>query len=200
MGGKWVVFLDISKAFDKVWHKGLLFKVRQSGIDGGLLDWFEDYLKDRFQHVVINGQASDWANIPSGVPQGSVLGPLLFLLFINDITHIVNHCKIRLFADDTCLFIEVDNREQTAEHINSDLSQIQQWANNWLITFSPPKTKSLIISNKQDSHLNPKIQLNGYDIDEVTAHTYLGLKFSNNLRWSNHINDISIKAKRGEIF
>ena len=85
----------------------------------------------------------------------------------------VTHCQIRLFADDTCLFIEVDNRDTTAELINSDLEEIQTWANKWLVTFSPPKTKSLIISNKNDFRLNPSVNLNGHAIDEVD---YLGLK------------------------
>ena len=184
-----VVFLDISKAFDKVWHKGLLFKLQQAGIGGGLLRWFESYLRDRLQRVVINGQTSAWGPIQSGVPQGSVLGPLLFLLFIDDIVNVVTQCQIRLFADDTCLFIEVDNRERTAELINADLVQIQNWANRWLVTFSPTKTKSLIISNKDDAILNPQVELNGHAIDEVDSHTYLGLKFSRNLSWSHHNND-----------
>ena len=102
------MFLDISKAFDRVWHRGLLHKIKACGISGPLHDWLKDYLTDRQQRVIINGEQSEWGNIKAGVPQGSVLGPLLFLIFINDITHVIKHCKIRLFADDTCLFIEVD--------------------------------------------------------------------------------------------
>ncbi len=148
------------------------------------------------QRVIINGQASEWSTISSGVPQGSVLGPLLFLLFINDITHVVRHSKIRLFADDTCLFIEVDNRTSAADHIDTDLSHINNWAAQWLVTFSPTKTKSLIISTKSDLHLHPKVKLNGQEIEEVSSHTYLGLKFARSLRWGNHINDLSISARK----
>jgi hypothetical protein len=140
-----VVFLDISKAFDRVWHKGLIWKLHKIGIRGRLLVWIENYLKDRHQRVIINGQYSDWMKIVAGVPQGSVLGPLLFLVFINDITHVVNHCSIRLFADDTCLFITVDDREVAADCVNSDLRNIHEWANQWLVTFSPPKTEGLVI-------------------------------------------------------
>ena len=191
-----VTFLDISKAFDKVWYKGLTFKLQKCGIKGRLLDWFIDYLSDRLQRVVINGQYSDWGQIKAGVPQGSVLGPLLFLLYINDIISCISHCKIRLFADDTCLFIEVDNRETAATLLSEDLSAIAEWAEKWLVTFSPAKTKSLTISNKRDAQLNPPIAFMGRLIDEVESHTYLGLRFSRDLKWRQHINDIAIRTRR----
>ena len=111
-----LIFLDIKKAFDKVWHKGLLYKLARSGIRGNLLVWFKSYLKDRQQRVIINGQQSNWGSVTAGVPQGSVLGPLLFLVFINDITSCITYSNIRLFAGDTCLFLEVDDRKLTAEH------------------------------------------------------------------------------------
>ena len=127
--------MDISKAFDRVWHDGLIFKLKKWGISGSLLHWFEDYLKDRVQRVIINGQFSSWTEITAGVPQGSVLGPLLFLVFINDITTVVTNCNLRLFADDTCFFIEVDNRPQAAVLLNKDLQNIQKWSLDWLVTF-----------------------------------------------------------------
>jgi hypothetical protein len=140
-----VVFLDISKAFDRVWHKGLIHKLNVCGISGKLLDWLKDYLTDRQQRVIINGEHSDWGKLNAGVPQGSVLGPLLFLIFINDITHVIWHCKIRLFADDTCLFIEVDDPDTAGDLVDEDLKNISQWAAKWKVTFSPPKTKELLI-------------------------------------------------------
>ena len=191
-----VVFLDISKAFDKVWHKGLLFKLKKCGIKGALLSWFESYLTDRKQRVTINGQCSDWRIINAGVPQGSVLGPLLFLIYINDIVQNASHCNIRLFADDTCLFIEVNNRLEAAEFINDDLSKIYKWSKQWLINFAPTKTKALIISNKKDLILNPPLFLNGTQITEVKSHTYLGVTFTRNLRWNEHINTVYIKSKK----
>jgi hypothetical protein len=189
-----VVFLDIKKAFDRVWHKGLICKLHQAGISGNLLSWLESYLKNRQQRVVINGQSSQWGDIPAGVPQGSVLGPLLFLLYINDIVHEIQNCNIRLFADDTCLFIEVNNRDEAANYINEDLERIQRWSKKWLVSFSPEKTKSLIVSHKNDRHLNPPITFNNTVVSEVNSHTYLGLKFSYNLKWNEHIEHISTKA------
>ena len=190
-----VIFLDIKKAFDRVWHKGLLHKLYLAGVQGEILLWLENYLSNRRQRVVLHGQYSDWGNVSAGVPQGSVLGPLLFLLFINDLTHEIRHCNIRFFADDTCLFIEVDDREEAVRLIENDLSRIIQWSNKWLVKFSSQKTKSLIISNKIDRRLNPPITFDNETVAEVNHHTYLGLKFSFNLKWNEHINDIYLKAK-----
>ena len=185
-----VVFLDISKAFDRVWHRGLLFKLKKFGVGGGLLDWFADYLKNRCQRVIINGQKSDWQQIKAGVPQGSNLGPLLFLVYINDIVHVIRYCQIRLFADDTCLYITMDDRDEAALMINSDLERVRSWADQWLITFSPPKTKTLLISNKSTPDIHPNLTLQGHVISSVQDHKHLGMVLSHNLRWSPHINEV----------
>ena len=191
-----IVFLDISKAFDRVWHKGLIFKLKKWGISGTLLHWFEDYLKDRVQRVIINGQFSSWTDITAGVPQGSVLGPLLFLVFINDITNVVTDCHLRLFADDTCLFIEVDNRQQSAVLINKDLENIQKWSTDWLVTFNASKTESMVIGLKQNKGAHPKLYLHDTPVTEVSKHKHIGLWIENNLSWHEHISDISTKAEK----
>ena len=99
------IFCDISKAaFDRVWHKDLLFKLKSVGIGGSLLNWFTDYLDNRVQRVVLPGISSSWASVNPGVPQGSILGPLFFLVYINDIVEDINS-TIRLFADDTSLYV-----------------------------------------------------------------------------------------------
>ena len=121
------IFCDISKAFDRVWHKGLLYKLQTVGITGHLLQWFTDYLNNRKQRVVLPGVFSHWTDLKAGVPQGSILGPLLFLIYINDIVRNINS-SIRLFADDTSLYIIVENPTQAATILNSDLSQIYTWA------------------------------------------------------------------------
>jgi hypothetical protein len=122
-----VVFCDISKAFDRVWHKRLLFKLKQSGISGHLLNWFENYLSGRSQRVVINGSNSDWLSINAGVLQESILDPLLFLIFINDIVQDID-AQINLFADDTSLYLVVDDPIETAETLNGDLDKIHIWS------------------------------------------------------------------------
>ena len=113
------VFLDISKAFDKVWHAGLLKKLEAQGIRNPLLQRFKSYLQDRTQCVVIEGQSSDWRSMNSGVPQGSVLGPLLFLIYINDVNDYLESCPF-LFADVTALLEVVDNPISSAELLNND--------------------------------------------------------------------------------
>ena len=114
---KSVPFCDISKAFDRVWHKGLLYKLETACISGSLLSWFTDYLNDRLQRVVLPSGSSAWTPIKAGVPQGSILGPRLFLLYISDIVEDINS-SIRLFADDTSLYIIVDDAIQAAETLN----------------------------------------------------------------------------------
>jgi hypothetical protein len=112
------------------------------GICDYLIKWFQSYLLDRFQRVIINGQTSGELPTKSGVPQGSVLGPLLFLVYINDLVNVINNCNIRLFADDACLFITVDNRKLAADYLNSYFLLIERWVNQWLVSF---KTESMVI-------------------------------------------------------
>ena len=153
------VFLDISKAFDKVWHEGLLFKLRQNGISGKLLKLFENYLSNRKQRVILNGLHSDFCPIESGVPKGSVLGPLLFLIFIDDLE--VNiQSKIKFFADDTMLYSIVRDPLTSATELNHDLFVIQQWAHQWKMEFNPDPSKQateVIFSCKKQKCLHPRL-------------------------------------------
>ena len=191
-----VVFLDISKSFDKVWHRGLIFKLSQTGISGGLLNWFSNYLHDRQQRVIINGQCSDWGHICAGVPQGSVLGPLLFLIYINDLSKIIQSSQIRMFADDTCLFVTNKDRERAQVTLNRDLHLISNWAHQWLVTFSPPKTESKLVSNKKDRDSIPDIVFQGEVIKNVSSHKHLGVFISSDLKWNNHIEYLCERASK----
>ena len=118
------VFLDISKAFDKVWHEGFVFKLKQNGISGNLLNTFEDFLRNRKEIVVLNGQTSNWKNMHAGVPQGSILGPLLFLIYINHLAENLSS-NPKLFADNTSLFSIVRDLNTSANENNYDLKNIE---------------------------------------------------------------------------
>ena len=117
------IFLDLSKAFDKVWHQGLLFKLESFGIRGKLLNLLEDDLSNRFQRVLLNRQESSWFPIKAGVPQGSIIEPLLFLIYINDLPDRLNAIG-KLFADDTSLFSILQDPNESAKYLNLDLSVI----------------------------------------------------------------------------
>ena len=140
------IFCDISKAFDRVWHRGLLLKMERYGIRGELLLWFKSYLENRNQKVCINESLSSPRNITAGVPEGSVLEPLLFLIYINVISENLQR-SARLFADDTSLSYSSRNLQNLQLIINDDLQHLHEWARRWLITFNPSKTEVPLISN-----------------------------------------------------
>ena len=190
-----VIFCDITKAFDKVYHPALLYKLRKKGISGYLLDWFGSYLSDRRQRVVMQGEFSDWGRIEAGVPQGSVLGPLLFLVYVNDIVDIVSS-NIRLYADDVTLYITIDDPTDSAATLNDNLNHIENWSKQWLVTFNSSKTKSMIISKKRQRLQHFPIQFQGTALQDVSQQKHLGLIFSADLSWSPHINFIVSKARK----
>ena len=187
------IFCDISKAFDRVWHNGLLFKLQTAGITGNLLSWFTDYLNDRQQRAVLPGGSSSWTPINAGVPQGSILGPLLFLLYINDIVENINS-SIRLFADDTSLYIIVDDPIQAAEQLNSDLEKVNRWAKQWLVTLNPGKSEYILFSRKVNKPYHPPVLMDQKQINEVTSHKHLGIIFSSDCTWHEHLEQIKTKA------
>ncbi|MCG8032214.1 MAG: endonuclease/exonuclease/phosphatase family protein [Candidatus Thiodiazotropha taylori] len=187
------VFCDISKAFDRVWHKGLVFKLKAAGVTGSVLHWFNNYLSDRRQRVVLPGGSSDWTFIRAGVPQGSILGPLLFLLYINDIVNDIGS-NIRLFADDTSLFIIVNDPVSAATCLNSDLDKISRWAATWLVAFNPSKSAAFLMSRKLIKPNHPPLFMQNIQIDEVNSHKHLGLYFSQDCSWHKQIDYIKEKA------
>jgi hypothetical protein len=190
-----IVFCDISKAFDRVWHLGLEYKLKRAGIDGTLLLWFRNYLCNRKQRVVINGQHSSWNNIRAGVPQGSVLGPLLFLIYINDIVENVTG-NIKLFADDTVLYIDVDNTETGERVLNADLEALHQWSDQWLVKFNCKKTTAMKMSLRKKALPNPVLILNNEQLAVVNTCKHLGLHFNNKLNWRDHVTCIVAKASK----
>ena len=188
------VFLDISSAFDKVWHKGLLAKLLQIRVEDTAFNLFQSYLSNRKQVVVVEGTKSETLDVEAGVPQGSRLGPLLFIIFINDLTNDLES-EITIFADDTTLLATGKDPNITAQILNRDLIKISEWAARWKVTFNAKKSKDMIFSRKMLYNSFPTI-LNETVIDRVSVHKHLGLILTSNLDWSPQVHEVCLKANR----
>ena len=154
------IFLDITKTFDKGWHDGIIFKLTQNGISGNLLNFLRDFLNERKQRVILNGQFSTWKNVSAGVPQGSILGPLLFLIYINDLTEGLS-TNAKLFADDTSLFSVIHDIQTSANNLK-DLERISNWTAEWKMNLNPDTTKQaqkVIFSHKVKKAVHPPLHL-----------------------------------------
>jgi len=189
-----MVFCDISKAFDRVWHKGLLFKLKQNGINGALLNWLENYLTNRQQRVVIQSAVSNTKRITAGVPQGSVLGPLLFLIYVNDISDSLLSLT-RLFADDSSLFYSASNITDIEGIINHDLRLLSHWAKQWLVSFNPNKTEAILFSLKATERI-PNLIFDNTIIQFVENHKHLGVTLNYKGQWHAHIDNILQSASK----
>ena len=177
------VFLDISKAFDKVWHEGLIFKLKSMGILDTLLELFKSFFTNRFHRVVLNGQTSEWLPVKSGVPQESISGPLFFLIYINNLSVDITS-SVKLFADNTSIFSNVHNLNTSANALNKDLQKISEWAYQWKMSFKPDQNKQdqeAIFSRKitESSHL--QISFINMPVFCVNFQKHLGLYLDENL-------------------
>ena len=187
------IFLDLTKAFDTVNHQILLDKLHHYGIRGHSNSFFESYLTNRKQYVHINGKSSKIINQNTGVPQGSVLGPLFFLLYINDIYNSINTCDIRLFADDTSLFAHDKNLNLAKEKAQSAYIEIHKWLNCNRLTLNSTKTHFLIFHNKNKyipDNLNV-LECGNHVINRVKSIDYIGLKIDENLTWKHHVDKVT---------
>jgi len=189
-----MVFCDISKAFDRVWHKGLLFKLQANGINGNLLAWLSSYLRNRMQRVVLHSSESSLRYINAGVPQGSVLGPLLFLIYVNDIADSLLSLT-RLYADDSSLYYSASTVEDIEGIINHDLNIISDWSKQWLVKFNPNKTELLYFSLRNRNAI-PKLYFEGTLINLVEDHMHLGVTLSSNGQRKTHIENILLSASK----
>ena len=181
-------FLDISAAFDAVWHNALLAKLKQINIKGKPLNLLKSYLNNRKAKTVVDGAESSEQPVDAGVPQGSRLGPLLFILFINDIINDLESTP-HIFADDTTLITTGDNALETSNLLNRDLKKVSAWATKWKVTFNAGKTKDLIFSKKAPDYPQP-LTFNNTPVDRVTSHKHLGVILTHNLSWDEHLNSI----------
>ena len=193
------VFLDISKAFDKVWHEGLVFKMKRNGIQGDLLSLLSDFLDHRYQRTVLNGTTSDWAHVVAGVPQGSVIGPSMFLLYINDITVDIKS-NVRIFADGVSLFHIVEDPLTCFDELQHDLNKISVWANQWRLRFNPDITKQaveVIFSTKTTPPPHSSLMFHNIPVKLENEHKHLGIILDKQLSFTSYINSKLSIARRG---
>ena len=175
------VFLDFAKAFDSVAHEHLLIKLQGIGINGELLQWIRSFLTHRLQRVV-SGAYSDWLSVRSGAPQGSVLGPLLFLLYIDDLHSIVRHSKLKLYADDVTLYQKIKSE--------ADCQLLQEWQ----LHLNVSKCEALLISNKHKA-ISFEYFVNHSPLAWRSTVKYLEVLLHSNLSWSDHCKHVSAKAR-----
>ena len=167
----------MSKAFNKVWHEGIMFQLQQNGISDGLLSILSDFLRNRKQRITLNGQSSSWTNFNAGVSQGSILGPLLFLIYINNLPDGVSS-NVKLFADDTSLFSVAHDINTSVFELNRDLKKIDDWAFQWKTTFNPDRSKQtqeIIFSRKFKKATHPPLLFTITMLPRLTLKHILGL-------------------------
>ncbi len=207
------IALDISKAFDRVWHKGLLAKLPSFGFYDSLITWVTSYLSNRTLMVRVDGALSSCHSIDAGVPQGCVLSPTLFLIFINDLLH--NHNSlIHSYADDTTLHSSIYFRRQAdcrnqlvlhrsdaANELSKDIHNILEWGGKNLVNFNSSKTQHVVISTKKNLNY-PTISMDSHVLQSSSSFSILGLHVSSNLSWNDHIKHIAKRAsqKLGYLF
>ena len=189
-----VVFLDYQKAFDTVPHRRLLHKLQSYGIRGKVNDWFQGYLAGRRQRVVVKGVQSEWGDVDSGVPQGSVIGPLLFLLYVNELPGVVES-SMKMFADDTKLY-RVIKTNNDIETLQRDLDELSDWSSKWLLKFNAGKCKTMHLGYHNEDHQYTMKTDSGdrINLETTTEEKDVGVWLANNLKPSYHCGKAAKKA------
>ena len=191
------VFLDLSKAFDTVNKTILLSKLSHSGIRGTALQWFDSYLTGRMQSVKYNDVISTERSIDIGVPQGSILGPLLFIIYINDLPNVVTKLKSIIFADDTTLFLSGSDVLQIESDLNSELKRLSKWLESNKLSINIKKTHYILFSlSKNIRNTSFNININESTIEKVQSTRFLGVYIDDKLSWSPHINHVCGKLRK----
>ena len=192
------VFLDLSKAFDMIDHSLLKIKLTALGVRGRALAWFDNYLSGRTQSVSVNGTYSDTSDLLLGVPQGFVLGPLLFIVFISDLPSVVHRCKIVLYVDDTALFFAGRNIQTIQSALQEDLNAVGEWFSLNRLLVNCDKTNVMLFGSKQRLARSQGLSLLllGKLLELSNTVKYLGLIFDASMDWHEHINNISNKVAR----
>ena len=191
------ILLDFSKAFDKVSHQCLAIKLDHYGIRGNLLQWIKSFLANRTQQVLVEGHTSSPAPVTSGVPQGTVLGPLLFLIYINDLPLKVSSTT-RLFADNILLYRRIKSQED-ARILQEDLDKLQEWERDWQMSFNVSKCEVITVTWKRNP-IKTTYTIHGHDLTVNKTGKYLGVTIADNLTWNAHIEATSMKANNSLAF
>ena len=169
------------------------------GICDGLLDLIGSFLENRFQRVVLNGQTSEWLPDRAGVPQGSILGPLFFLIYINDLSADITS-TVKLFADDTSLFSIIHDAKTTAYALNKDFQKLAEWAHQWKMSFNPDLNKQaqeVIFSRKMTKSSHSQVFFNDIPVSCVSFQKHLGIYLDEKLNFNHHIKEKMTKAMKG---
>merc|ERR1712002_317095 len=184
------IYMDLSKAFDTLDHKILLHKLKSYGIRGLALSWFNDYLMNRKKYVVFDSTDSEKLNITRSVPQGSILGPLLFFLYINDIINSSPLLNYILFADDTNIFHSHKNINTLNSMLNNELSKVAQWFKCNKLSLNINKTNFIHFRNINSPRMRLNLFIDNMSITEKTSTKFLGVTIDSNLNWNEHIKNI----------
>ena len=195
-----ILYLDFTKAFDRVDHQLLIKKLRRVGIGGNLLIWFENYLPDRHQQVTIQGRISQPMPVLSGVPQGSILGPLLFLVHVNDLPENTISSSVALFADDTKCYRAIRTTEDV-KHLQCDLERINEWCWTWRMNLNQSKSGLLTVTRNRNQVLSSYQLTNDNStntsiINKRTVQKNLGVLITPDLNWNHQVSAVCAKANR----
>ncbi len=192
-----MLFLDLAKAFDTVDFDIMIEKLRALGFKSSICKWFRSYLRDRSQVTVVNGSSSSPGHLSSGVPQGSILGPLLLICYINDLPNVLGHTSPYIYADDTALVAASKDPIDLSHKLNQDASAVNDWFDRNRLSCNVAKTKSMKFHNTRfkGKDVPVSVKLNNESVEEVDHFKYLGLNLDRNLNFEYHANKVANKVK-----
>ena len=191
------IFLDLKKAFDTVDHRILLNKLYAYGIRGNVHDWFRSYLTDRSKFVIYDRERSDTKQIKCGVPQGSILGPILFIIYMNDIMNISNILYTILYADDTCAVLSGNDLPDLMKLLHTELCKLSIWLSSNKLSLNTNKTFYLLFHRARIKPVKISMKMNGSIINRVNSIKYLGVIIDHKLNWIEHIAYVKNKISKG---
>ena len=189
------VFIDFTKAFDTISHTCLIRKLHSVGISDISLNWYKDFLSQRQQRVVINGVASDWLSVTRGVPQGSLLGPLLFSIYVNDMPSVVRSAVLNMYADDTTVYTTGKCPTHVAQCLTNELEHLSTWCQANHLRINPAKTAAMFLCRRGLQRCgSAKIYLEGHPLENKSVTDYLGVTIDSQLTFRQHVARVTSKA------